>query len=442
MTLAVADDRLSHLLMLGTSGVRYSEARRRLDSAALVLSAGACAHSAWGQAALLTIAECGVRMFPGGVFLAAPFEEDLIVGHRARAPLYRYLRQAGCRTGELPANAITLHVGSEESGGYRGLQCWADRWTAIVSSKPAATARPGNEISGALTGALGVTECFRIAVLNDKLAGRRTQRLSALTPGSATEAALELEYLPSDIRLLGLGNLGQGTLWMLGLLPYADTAKTTLVLQDIDTVETGNLQVQLLTRPSWLEHMKTRCAAAWSETLGFQTRIIEEPFNSLSRRSPDQPGLLLVGVDKLEPRRAAADANFDLVIDAGLGASASEVFDMRLHSFPGSRSAEQAWPAIETAPEPSLVPALEELVEQGLIDRCGAVTIAGRSLGVPSTAVAAAAIQVAQACRAIVENRHCDLIDLSLVDCRRAKSHEATLDRASVIPFTLARRRS
>ncbi|WFU45506.1 hypothetical protein QA640_46705 (plasmid) [Bradyrhizobium sp. CB82] len=57
---------------------------------------------------------------------------------------------------------------------------------------------------------------------------------------------------------------------------------------------------------------------------------------------------------------------------------------------------------------------MQELVDAGRIDRCGAITIAGRSLGVPSTAVAAA-VQVAQACRAVCDGGFFDLADAPLV---------------------------
>jgi molybdopterin/thiamine biosynthesis adenylyltransferase len=257
-------------------------------------------------------------------------------------------------------------------------------------------------------------------VLDDKRAGRRTQRLSALSPGNASVGEVELDYLPSEIWLVGLGNLGQATLWTLGLLPYADTGAVTLALQDTDTADSDNVQVQILTKPSWLGQMKTRSCAAWAESLGFRTRIIEQRFSDLSKRAPSEPGLALVGVDNLAARRAATNAHFDLLVDAGLGASPTEVFDMRLHAFPGSRTSEQAWPEIEAPAEPTLVPALVQLVADGRLDRCGAITVAGRSLGIPSTAVAAAAIQVAQTCRAIAHARYCDLVDVSLVDCRRA----------------------
>ena len=132
---------------------------------------------------------------------------------------------------------------------------------------------------------------------------------------------------------------------------------------------------------------------------------------------------------------AAVGSNFDLVLDAGLGATAPEIFDLRIHGFPGARSPAQAWPE----PEAPLDVSLQELVDAGRIDRCGALTIAGRSLGVPSTAVAAAAIQVAQACRAVRDGGFVDLADLALVNCRRATGRRHALARPGILPFVQAR---
>jgi hypothetical protein len=66
--------------------------------------------------------------------------------------------------------------------------------------------------------------------------------------------------------------------------------------------------------------------------------------------------------------------------------------------------------------------------------------IAGPAVGIPSTAVAAATIQVAQACRAIAGSAYCDLVDVGLVDTTRVAAHDAVLPRAGVLPFTEARR--
>lgn len=441
MNLAIEDDRLAHLLMSGDTKAGYDEARRRLDRAALVVSADASAALPWAQAALLTAAECGVRMFPGGVYLAGGFDQPTIVGQSRGWPLRRHLEVAGCRIHPAPDHAVALHVGSDPSGARRGLRCWADGWTAVTSPNlPLEQPRAGNEIGGVLAGALGVSEVFRGAVLGDLRAGRRTQRLSAFSPGSTVgDAEAELIHLPTQFWMLGLGNLGQAALWTIGMLPYSDPNAVSLFLQDFDTSEAGNLPIQILTKPSWIARKKARSTAAWADEIGFRTTIIERRFASDSRRSDGEPGLALVGVDNLVARRAVASSNFDLVLDAGLGATAPEIFDIRLHAFPGVRSPEQAWPEPAPETERPLDPSLQALVDAGRIDKCGAVTIAGRSLGVPSTAVAAAAIQVAQACRAVADGTYCDLADVALTDCRRIRVNHHKVVRSGGIPFATAR---
>lgn len=88
---------------------------------------------------------------------------------------------------------------------------------------------------------------------------------------------------------------------------------------------------------------------------------------------------------------------------------------------------EQAWPEPDVHPEASLDASLQELVN------------AGRSLGVPSTGVVAAAIQVAQACRAVSDGGFFDLADVTLVNCRRATGGRHALARPGILPFLLAR---
>ena len=75
--------------MRGDGRAGYDEARRKLDRAALVLTADAAAGLPCGQAALLTAAECGVRMFPGGVYLGSDFGD--VVPTICFRPLYGLL---------------------------------------------------------------------------------------------------------------------------------------------------------------------------------------------------------------------------------------------------------------------------------------------------------------------------------------------------------------
>ena len=294
----------------------------------------------------------------------------------------------GCRSVEPPPHAVAVHIGSDSAPIGTKLQGWTDGWLALVGSPSVQDTRPGNELSGALSGAMLVTEAFRLAALGDLAAGRRTQRLSPLTPDNPTPDGIALTLLPSAAWVLGLGNLGQALLWTLGLLPYADPGNVHLVLQDMDCTGPENADTQLLTKPDWIKRKKTRNAAHWAEERGFTTVIDELPFRANTTRDDNSPGLAFIGVDNLQTRRFAArpGTGFDLVIDAGLGATAHEVFDIRLHAFPGFRSAEDAWPepAADLSPQPPRHPNLEKLVSQGRLDPCGALTIGELSVGVPS----------------------------------------------------------
>jgi hypothetical protein len=439
---SIEQDRGAQLVIGADPGLDFDEASLRLERAAVMISAGAAAGEAWGQAALLTLAECAVRMFRGGVYLARNFAEPVVVGCRPPVPLQSLLVEIGCRREAAPAHALALHVGADVPEEAKALCCWADGWIASVSPRPAAPTASGNEISGALAGAMVASEAFRSQVLKDLRAGRRTLRVSPLTPANPEPAAaMRLERLPARCWLLGLGNLGQATLWMLGLLPYADPGAVELFLQDGDAAGAENLDVQLLTRFAWVGRNKARAAADWAESRGFQTTIIERRFAGGFRRTPDEPGLMFVGVDNLETRRAAAaeQAGFDLVLDGGLGATPAEVFDIRLHGFPGSRTPQAAWPPVPVPVEKLPGAALSRLVEQGRLPICGALQIAGQAVGVPSTAVAAAAIAVAQACRAISGGAYCDRVDLSLTDPKRAAAHEHELPRMGVLPAAVRR---
>ena len=66
MSRSIEQDRAAQLVMGSDPALSLDRARVRLERAALVISATDAVQVAWGQAALLTIAECAVRMFRGG----------------------------------------------------------------------------------------------------------------------------------------------------------------------------------------------------------------------------------------------------------------------------------------------------------------------------------------------------------------------------------------
>lgn len=445
MNLPLHHDRLAQLVMKTDQTLGLDTARITLERAALVISVedNLLAQS-WAQAALLTIAECATRSFRGGVYIDGEFDTAVSVGNWRPFPISRMLQSVGCRTDNIPAHAVQIHIGLSSPRHHQKkiLHCWTDGWVAAVGpTGPQGELAPGNELSGALAGAMAVSEAFRMQALGDILAGKRTQRLSPLKPHLLQAEGTDLTLLPSAIWLLGLGNLGQAALWVFGLLPYADPGDVQFVLQDLDISAPENQAIQILTQLHHIGSKKTRAMGAWAEAHGFKTILSEIPFGPNTVRDSDMPGLALIGVDNIRTRRyaARAEAGFDLVLDAGLGSTPTEVFDIRIHAFPGTRSIEMAWPEVPESRGLELTPDLVKLVDQGRISQCGAFDIAGQSVGIPGTAVAAATMQIAQAISAIRERRLCDLIDVSLANTSRAVANEAAFLQARRLRFTEAK---
>jgi hypothetical protein len=431
----LADDRASQFLISSDKSLSYDEARSRLERASLYLTGMDSVAERWAQAAFLSIAACGTRMFRGGVFVDPRLGHDLRVGQRRRMSVLSALQEAGCKIEAPPLHAIHLHVGEVCLERAPDLYCWTEGWAAIVSPKPPEkTAVAGNELSGALAGAMAVAEVFRKTVLQDLLACRRTQTFD-LWPGAPSAA---IEFIPSRLWLIGLGNLGQATLFILGLLPFENPTAVSLLLQDNDISGPENLAVQVLTTYAWVGQKKARAAAAWAESRGFSTQISERRFAVGDEPRGNEPRIALVGIDNLEGRRAVASSTFDLVVDAGLGATGPEAFDVRIHSFPGGRNASAAWPEPEAAPIADLPPAYQALVDQGRLDQCGAMIVAGQSVGVPCTALAAAAMQLAQLCRCIGSGSYCDLIDVSIRNPTKSVSHVFANPDGRRLPFVRA----
>jgi len=419
---AILHDRSAQMLM-ALDDLGYDQARGRLERAAVVVETDPDLDDAH-QALLLAAVSCALKMFKGGVFLTPQLDGRLTIGQNRAQPLRRALLDIGAKTIHAPDHAVGLHVGPGQPQGGPALHVWCDGWRAVIGPHaPQARPAPANILAGMAGGGMAIAELFRKAVLDDVRACKQRQDLSvwgASPPDDAT-----LGRLPQKAWLLGLGNLGQAVLFGLSLLPWKDPGEVTLVLNDADTVGPENLPVQILTTHAWIGRKKARAAAEWAEARGFKTIIDERRFNAGTALGPDDPRLALVGVDNLEARRHAAGAGFDLVIDAGLGATGPEAFDIRLHAFPGAQTPASAWPIVSTAPR-AISKALSDLVTQGRLDACGAMTIAGSSVGVPCTAMVAAALQLAQACRALDAGLCADKIDVSLADLRRAKWRDMT----------------
>jgi hypothetical protein len=242
----------------------------------------------------------------------------------------------------------------------------------------------------------------------------------------------QLTYLPSRLWLIGLGHLGQAYLWGLGLLPFPKPADLQLVLQDTDIITPSTESTSILSDASLVGQHKTRAMAAWSERRGFTTAIHERRFDGSFRRRQDEPAIALCGIDNALGRAALDQVGFDLVVEAGLGNGHADFQAIRLHTLPGPRPATELWRNREATREDfSNREAYQRLIQEGRLDRCGATTLAGKSVGAPFVGAAAATLVLAEVLRVLHGDRPHQLIDLDLrcIEHRSAVLHPLDFTR-------------
>ena len=143
--------------------------------------------------------------------------------------------------------------------------------------------RPHCSLAAVLAAALGVSELFLSFAEISIEARRRTVGLSLwrpeFDPAHPDAIGPVVEWLPSDLWVLGLGHLGNAYLWALGTLPYAKPWKARFFLNDFDSVEDENIETGLLFSGADIDRTKARTCAAWLEGRGIQTRLLERRFD-------------------------------------------------------------------------------------------------------------------------------------------------------------------
>lgn len=341
------------------------------------------------QAALLTMVALGRRVFLGGVSVVGNLDAELATPLPLGQTLAEAVIALGGRPGRCKSTAPTIVVGGGEANRRESfcIRTATSGWRGgilPIHSRLAPAPGPAMPLAGMLSAALAVNEAYLFVNSGASVAGRRALGLSLWRPDAGIDwlagdsGEPELAYLPSRLWMLGLGHLGQAYLWGLGLLPYLESGKVSLVLQDIDVITPSTESTSVLTEADLVGQKKTRAMAAWAERRGFTTSIHERRFDADFRRQESEPGVALCGLDNAEGRRALDQADFDMVIEAGLGRGHRDFRTMRLHTLPGSRPSAEIWkqtgPVGETVEDRS---AYARLVAEGALDQCGMTILAG-----------------------------------------------------------------
>lgn len=287
-----------------------------------------------------------------------------------------------------------------------------DGWIAKVGAANDFERLPEREyccLSGVLAGSLAISELFFSFAEVSIEATRRIVGLSLWRPdldvGDPAALGVQIEFLPGEMWVLGLGHLGNAYLWSLATLPYSDPGAVEIFLNDFDRIELENIETGLVFSADSLRRYKTRACCDWLEKRGFQTRLVERPFDSNFRCRADEPRLALCGFDSNPPRRDLATAEFLRVIESGLGGTKNNFDTISLHALPNPRLPEELWPDVAAEEEAKRIEHQERVARENPAyshlggDDCGRYELAGKSVAVPFVGAAAASLVVAEIIR-------------------------------------------
>lgn len=294
----------------------------------------------------------------------------------------------------------------------RALRVTFDGWIAKVGPVETVSPLPQREycsLSGVLAGSLAIAELFFSFAEISIEATRRTVGLSLWRPDldidDPAALGIQVQFLPRELWVLGLGHLGNAYLWSLATLPYADPASVEISLNDFDRIETDNADTSLLFHAGDEGSHKTRVCCRWLEARGFRTRLMERPFDSNFRCREDEARLALCGFDSNEVRREFAKAEFLRVLESGLGGTADNFDTISFHTLPNPRSVEELWPVPSAEEKRAQAQQLERMARDNSVyallddNDCGRAALAGKSVAVPFVGAAAAAIVLAETLR-------------------------------------------
>lgn len=388
------------------------------------------ANTLTGQAAALTAINTASRAFLGGVIVTGDISQNLRVPlfeGRNTAEVVNLLGGQYVATADEKIPTIVIGAWNELITPPFCICLTYDGWQASCAPANVPKVLSGemdNPLSGVAAAALGVNEAF-LHVRGDSIeAGDREVGISLWKPTASDDwAEVEgrgpaLEYLPSSLWLVGLGHLGQAYAWTIGMLPYAQSHRPHLVLQDVDAVTESNLSTCMLVYDEHLGRRKTRIVAEALEACGFRIDIVERRFNELQRISPGEPTTALFGVDNVIARRSIDTAGFDLVVEAGLGSGYRDFRNIRTHIFPGSKLASDVWTASDAVQRTVELSPIYERLAEASSDRCGVTELASRAVATPFVGAMAAALVLGDIARLLHGGSAYTTTDIQLKNIR------------------------
>lgn len=398
--------------------IDYEAAEQRLSNVSLsiVVSAEA-ASSVAGQAAALTAVATGMKCFER-VNLCGTFSVPLCIPIPLGATIEAAAKALGAQiVSALPAcSTHVVFIGPAFDVEVFAVRCWWDKW--IGGALPQWDDRPigesTNPLAGIVAGAMAIREVFA-TVLGDPRTGKRPVIFSLWEPWNLptkADSGPTSFYIPKQLWIIGLGHLGQGVLWSLGMLPAAGTLA---VLQDDQFAGEENEATGLLTSVDKVGQRKTRIAAEWLEAKGWDTSILERRHHGDIKLEPNDPPIVITGLDDPVPRVEIAGVGFEYMIDVGVGHGSRDFESLQIRVLCPGDDARKFW---AHPSDPKNVDALLALDAYQKIEKsnevCGAFSLASASVAVPFVGAIVGALVIAQAIRLTCMRDTCRMLQMDL----------------------------
>ena len=381
------------------SELDFLEAEARLNAVrlAIVVDDVACATPA-GQACLITMLATSRRTFRDVTLIAV---SDIVLRRplpRAKT-LFDFAKVLDVTVKNSLSSDFT-HVISAGSNPVLAapfaIRCWWSGWLGgVLPYWDLASPGDGwNPLAGAFSGAHAVREVFA-NVRGSKamqLHGNVISLWEPWSPAMQAEAGPSIVHLARSMTVVGLGHLGQGILWNLGLLPAHGEL---LVLQDYQNAGPENVATGLLTSSEDIDRRKARIAADWCEFFGWKTALVERKFTEGTKAGQEDPSIILSALDKPEPRRHILAAGFHRMLDIGVGHGPNDFEIGQFRSFDAGDPSTWTHSTEHSNTDARMVRKAYSTMK----DQCGAFTLASASVAVPFVGAAMGALCTAQLLR-------------------------------------------
>lgn len=293
-------------------------------------------------------------------------------------------------------HGVAIGTKPVDDGRFWGTSYW-DGWHAGIRAvwEPAEIGESWNPLAGTFAAAIAVREVFA-QVLGRNRPTARSCTVDLWRPFgdlSGTRGP-EVVYLPKNLIMVGLGHLGQGFLWNLMQLPGRGNV---IGLQDYQRAADENIGTGLITSARQVGMRKTRVAAEFVDSFGWDTALLEFGFSSGSTSMRDTAPVIISGLDSVTPREWIREAGYPYMLDIGVGHGPVDFEFGQIRCLPAGSAT--SWTAPAEAKDAEQLRDSASYVEEKKRDPCGALALAEASVAVPFVGLAMGALAVGQTLR-------------------------------------------